>query len=44
MPDFSKYSAFFDSLSDEESYYKYTKELETKTTYERENSIFSGPG
>ena len=41
MPDFSKYSAFFDSLSDEESYYKYTKELETKTTYERENSIFN---
>lgn len=42
MPDFSVYSAFFDSLSDEESYHKFTSEFKAKASYENENSILNG--
>jgi hypothetical protein len=40
MPEFSKESAFFDSLSDEESYYKYTQEMTAKSVHEQNNSRF----
>lgn len=40
MVGFSKYSAFFDSLSDEESYYKYNQELNAKAAHEQSNNQF----
>lgn len=40
MPAFSKESAFFDSLSDEESYHKYNQEQTAKKNYEDSNNQF----
>lgn len=40
MSGFSKESAFFDSLSDEESYHKYNQEQTAKRNYEDKNNQF----
>jgi hypothetical protein len=40
VPDFSIFSAFFDSLSDDESYYKFNQEMNTKMIGEQLNNQF----